>query len=205
MYSFGVGNDWSFDDEIAKRGCEVHAFDPSMDRTDNSPLGDHGVRFHKIGISGTDIDKDANGWKMRTFSSLLKELGHNGRWMDYLKVDTDAPGGGGFEDMIMQELLDTGLYSCVRQYSMEIHLMGPLTQKRWLDRSRNIYNQMTQLNDHGWRLYNKTDNVRAAKIILKRPDFSQDEMRPRVLNGAEEILWETSFVNFDVKGPCLVK
>jgi len=28
MYSFGVGNDFSFDDEMAKKGCEVHSFDP---------------------------------------------------------------------------------------------------------------------------------------------------------------------------------
>uniref|UniRef100_H2YK65 Methyltransferase domain-containing protein n=1 Tax=Ciona savignyi TaxID=51511 RepID=H2YK65_CIOSA len=29
MYSFGIGNDWTFEDGIAKRGCEVHLFDPS--------------------------------------------------------------------------------------------------------------------------------------------------------------------------------
>uniref|UniRef100_H2YK81 Uncharacterized protein n=1 Tax=Ciona savignyi TaxID=51511 RepID=H2YK81_CIOSA len=66
--------------------------------------------------------------------------------MDYLKVDTDAPGGGGFENMIMQELLDTGLHSCVRQYSMEIHIMGPLTNSKWSNKTRNIYDQMTNLN-----------------------------------------------------------
>lgn len=29
VYSFGIGNDFSFDDAMAKLGCEVHSFDPS--------------------------------------------------------------------------------------------------------------------------------------------------------------------------------
>ena len=28
VYSFGVGEDFTFDDAMAKRGCEVHSFDP---------------------------------------------------------------------------------------------------------------------------------------------------------------------------------
>ena len=28
MYSFGVGGDFTFDDAVAQRGCEVHSFDP---------------------------------------------------------------------------------------------------------------------------------------------------------------------------------
>ena len=28
VYSFGINNDFKFDDAIAKTGCEVHAFDP---------------------------------------------------------------------------------------------------------------------------------------------------------------------------------
>ena len=29
VYSFGIANDFTFDDVMAKRGCEVHSFDPS--------------------------------------------------------------------------------------------------------------------------------------------------------------------------------
>jgi len=28
VYSFGIDWDFKFDDEIARQGCEVHAFDP---------------------------------------------------------------------------------------------------------------------------------------------------------------------------------
>uniref|UniRef100_H2ZQP3 Methyltransferase domain-containing protein n=1 Tax=Ciona savignyi TaxID=51511 RepID=H2ZQP3_CIOSA len=203
MYSFGVGNDFTFDDELANRGCEVHSFDPSMDLADGT-VRDSGVTFHKLGISNKDLDKDANGWKMRTFKTLLKELGHNGRYMDYLKIDTDAPQGG-FEDMLMQELLDTGLHSCVRQYAQEIHLIGPISNPDKLNRCRAIYRQMTELNNHGWRLYNTTDNVRATRYIQKNPDFQQIQNKPGMLNSGGALLWETAFVNFNMQGPCKVE
>ena len=32
--------------------------------------------------------------------TLMKELGHEDRVLDYLKVDTDKPGGTGFEDVV---------------------------------------------------------------------------------------------------------
>ncbi|KAK3788434.1 hypothetical protein RRG08_049808 [Elysia crispata] len=29
VYSYGINNDFSFDDDMAKYGCEVHSFDPT--------------------------------------------------------------------------------------------------------------------------------------------------------------------------------
>ncbi|XP_078492066.1 putative methyltransferase-like protein 24 [Ciona intestinalis] len=203
MYSFGVGNDFTFDDEVANRGCEVHSFDPTTDLPDGH-VRDSGVVFHKLGISSENIDKDAHGWKMRNFKTLIKELGHNGRYMDYLKIDTDAPQGG-FEDTLMQELLDTGLYKCVRQYAQEIHLLGPISNPDKLKRCRNIYRQLTTLNEHGWRLYNNTDNVRATRIIQKNPNFQQIQNKAGMVSKGGAILWETAFVNFKVESPCKVE
>uniref|UniRef100_H2YM37 Methyltransferase domain-containing protein n=1 Tax=Ciona savignyi TaxID=51511 RepID=H2YM37_CIOSA len=161
-----------------------------------------GVVFHKIGISAQDLESDSNGWKMRTLSTLIKELGHSGRYLDYLKVDTDAPQGG-FEDTVIHELLTTGLHSCVRQYAMEIHVMGPLTDPTRLARCRTLYRQMTLLNDQGWRLYNTTDNARWNQLHV-RPDFTQWDNRMGIMTSTSPILWETAFVNFNVKGPCVV-
>nr|XP_026694084.1 methyltransferase-like protein 24 isoform X2 [Ciona intestinalis] len=202
MYSFGVGNDFSFDDEMAKQGCEVHSFDPTMTFNDGM-VRESGVTFHKIGVSDQDVDRNANGWKMRTLKTLLKELGHNGRYLDYLKVDTDAPGRGGFEDTVMQELLDTGLHSCVRQFAQEVHVMGPLNSPEKLQRCRLLYRQMTLLNQQGWRLYNTTDNVRWNQLKIKS-SFTQWDNRADIMNKQSPILWETAFVNFNVKGPCRV-
>ncbi|XP_078494729.1 putative methyltransferase-like protein 24 [Ciona intestinalis] len=200
MYSFGVGWDFSFDDEMAKLGCEVHSFDPAMTYQDGM-VRESGVTFHKIGISDKDLEADSNGWKMRTLKTLLKELGHNGRYLDYLKVDTDAPQGG-FEDTLMQELLNTGLHQCVRQFAQEIHLMGPLKEDPKLERLRLIYDQLHQLNDQGWRLYNTTDNIRY--MLKNNPQASQLYNKGQIMENKIGILWETAFVNFGVIGPCIV-
>jgi len=101
----------------------------------------------------------------------------------------------------MQELLDTGLYKCIRQFSMEIHMPGPLAGASHLDRCRRLYRQMRQLNDGGWRLYNTTDNVRYLKTI--KSNANQRGLKAEQLKGqASVILWEVSFVNFDFQGSC---
>ena len=101
----------------------------------------------------------------------------------------------------MQQLLDTGMHKCVRQYSMEIHLPSPLASHENFNRCRLIYKLLRKLNDDGWRLYNTTDNVRYEKS--RRPDFNQRILKASALKGHNvPILWETSFVNFDVEGPC---
>ncbi|CAK8687061.1 unnamed protein product [Clavelina lepadiformis] len=199
VYSFGVANDFTFDDEMAKLGCEVHSFDPSTELADNS-VRESGVIFHKVGISNEDDDNGFNGWKMRTLKTILRELGHQGRHLDFLKVDTDK-GSTGFEDIVMQQIIETGLYKCVRQYSMEIHMAGPLTNSENLNRCRLLYRQMRTLNDGGWRLFNTTDNVRAAKVLVD-PNYKQTMNRQHIVNYKKVILWETSFVNFDVSGTC---
>ena len=84
---------------------------------------------------------------------------------------------------------------------MEIHMIGPLAGPKHLERCRKLYNQMRKLNDGAWRLYNTTDNVRVLKYY--NPKMNQRKMKKRILDGKRlMILWEVSFVNFDVKGPC---
>ena len=80
-------------------------------------------------------------------------------------------------------------------------MVGPLAGSQQLERCRRLYNQMRRLNDGGWRLYNTTDNVRYVKTI--NPKANQRMMKKEQLNGkGAVILWEVSFVNFDVEGLC---
>lgn len=81
-----IGDDFSFDEEMAKYGCEVLAFDPSMDKEDHKHS--EGVMFfnqalsdinHKRLITSTN-DSDQNekeAWKSRTLAMTIEELGHS--------------------------------------------------------------------------------------------------------------------------------
>ena len=60
---------------------------------------------------------------------------------------------------------------------------------------------MRALNDGGWRLYNTTDNVRYKASVIK--DYTQRSNKKKIINEAGAvILWESSFVNFEVTGTC---
>ena len=102
----------------------------------------------------------------------------------------------------MKELLDTGLYKCVRQFSMEIHLIrSVLKNKQTLSKCRLIYDQMTRLNEKGWRLYNTTDNVRVRQ--KNNLTYSQRQAFNSQLQGSRSLLlWELAFVNFNVEAEC---
>ena len=78
-FLFRINNEWSFDDSIAKYGCNVYAFDPSMNK------GDHfrtpKIQFLNLGLSDVDSEGSpgASGkaaWKTRTLKTIINELGH---------------------------------------------------------------------------------------------------------------------------------
>ena len=75
-----INNEWSFDDGIAKYGCRVYAFDPSMRKKDHfrSPK----IQFFNTGLADVDSERapGASGkkaWKTRTLKTIITELGHH--------------------------------------------------------------------------------------------------------------------------------
>ena len=45
VYSYGLADDWSFDEIMAKMGCKVHSYDPTVEDKKLHP----NITFHKIG------------------------------------------------------------------------------------------------------------------------------------------------------------
>ena len=81
-----IGDDFSFDEEMAKYGCEVFAFDPSMGREDhkhsegvmffNQALSD--INQERLITSTNDSDQyEKEAWKSRTLAMTIEELGHS--------------------------------------------------------------------------------------------------------------------------------
>ncbi|XP_064601902.1 probable methyltransferase-like protein 24 isoform X2 [Liolophura sinensis] len=87
VYSFGINNDFSFDDMIAEHyGCEVHAFDPSMKMGDMRRS--ERVSFHHLGVYGSNSVIN-NGWPVKTIAEIRRMLGHTNRRIDVMKMDVE--------------------------------------------------------------------------------------------------------------------
>ena len=75
VYSFGIKDDWTFEDEMDSIGCTVHAYDHTIDAP--SSRG-HRITFHKLGL-GTETNMD-------TLDNIIRVNGHTETSIHLLKV-----------------------------------------------------------------------------------------------------------------------
>jgi FkbM family methyltransferase len=137
IYSFGVGNDISFDLELIKRfGVTVHAFDPTpkaIEWLEIQPLPTE-FNFHEIGlaaydgiakfalpenpdhVSATILQKSSlSGYfdaEVQRLKTIMQNLSHN--HIDLLKIDIE-----GAEYDVIDEILSSGLK--ITQILIEFH------------------------------------------------------------------------------------
>ena len=110
VYSFGIANQWEFDDSMADRGCEVHSFDPtgstmSVHQAHKHPSGR--VHFHGWGLSSDAPARCAKGkgngarrfvggtygaltGPLYSLDRIRQKLGHVGRRISVLKIDCEG-------------------------------------------------------------------------------------------------------------------
>ncbi|XP_046380999.2 probable methyltransferase-like protein 24 [Haliotis rufescens] len=132
VYSFGIWNDFSFDDAMGRLGCEVHSFDPSIGKKSHNRSDN--VHFHDIGLSGTDDDmfvptkniyvNKTTTWKVRRLGTIKAMLGHADKHIDYLKMDVESSEWPALKDVVRSDLL-----SAVRQFGIEWHLFSAYPSK----------------------------------------------------------------------------
>ena len=141
IYSFGVGEDVSFDLQLMERfGLEIHAFDPSprsIEWVRQQDLGE-GFHFHPFGLAGSDGNRifsepeepgihslkmieDREGKEegrstmelpVERLSTIMQKLGH--KRIDLLKMDIE-----GSEYEVIEDL--TGSSLPVTQVLVEFH------------------------------------------------------------------------------------
>ncbi|XP_070196002.1 uncharacterized protein [Littorina saxatilis] len=126
VYSFGIRNDFSFDDAVASvYGCNVSSFDPSMDA--NNHRHSSMVTYYKLGLGGKGGQleekgeqlKAENHWTVKSMSDIKKMLGHQDRILDVVKIDIETSEWPALADMAA-----SGELSTVRQLLMEFHIYG---------------------------------------------------------------------------------
>jgi len=120
VYSFGINNDWSFDDHVVQHyGCDIRAFDPSMAIGDHK-RGDH-IWFYKVGISGNDTEHSSpRGWRLKTLESFVQFLNDSDKVIDYLKIDVEYAEWDSLETVLRDNPVNKVL-SQVKQLGIEIH------------------------------------------------------------------------------------
>ena len=108
IYSFGVANEYSFEQFMDTMGCEIHAYDPTVNHP--AKLGDN-IYFTKLGLSNTTAQD------MDTLANILQKNSHTNAVIEYLKIDIEGHELPGFRDWI-----DTGALKNVNQMALELHL-----------------------------------------------------------------------------------
>ncbi|XP_041356737.1 methyltransferase-like protein 24 [Gigantopelta aegis] len=153
IYSFGINNDWSFDDAVSKKyGCHVHAFDPSMKQDDHnrSDL----IHFHKLGLAEREYT-NPQGWRLNTLAGIRKQLGHSQTEIQIIKMDTDKA-----ELTSLPEMVTSGALKDVSQFVFEIHIRVSQSFETEADLAKYEMGLrlLKQVYDEGFRIFKSHQN-----------------------------------------------
>ncbi|XP_071522104.1 probable methyltransferase-like protein 24 isoform X2 [Panulirus ornatus] len=123
VLSFGVNNDWGFEDDFAEYNCKVHSFDPTMDVEDHQRAPN--IQFYRLGLSnykGTKSLGQMRGSKKMSrvdrYENILKRLNLTDSVIDYLKIDIELSELDFFQDMFFSS---PHLLRNIKQIGMEVH------------------------------------------------------------------------------------
>ncbi|XP_076101103.1 putative methyltransferase-like protein 24 [Mytilus galloprovincialis] len=151
VYSFGISNDFSFDDYMAKTyGCEVHSFDPSINLPDMR-RGDR-LWFHNLGLSS--VTGKLGKWKVSTLQDIFEDLNHTSRNVNVLKMDIENS-----EWASLPNIIQTGALRHTTQLLVEFHGSSASLEKLII--LREIYNE-------GFRIYWYHRNPAKSNLIQGR-------------------------------------
>ena len=167
VYSFGINNDWTFDEAMEAFGCRVYAFDPSMNATNHNHTSK--IHFYNLGLGDRDetwrAPKTTKNWKMKSLDSIYYNLlKHEGKIIDYLKIDIEFS-----EWIVLPQILASDLMDRVRQLGVEIHF---LRDDDTLDEIRQRVKILKSLEDYGLvRFDSKTNPLSLDWKVIDGADW----------------------------------
>ena len=75
IYSFGINNEWTFEDQMDSEGCSIYAYDHTIEAP--AERGNH-IKFFKQGLGIGD--------NLKTLDNIINDNGHKDANIAYLKV-----------------------------------------------------------------------------------------------------------------------
>ncbi|XP_074043442.1 putative methyltransferase-like protein 24 isoform X2 [Macrotis lagotis] len=170
LYSLGLSNeDTDFELSMAKDGCEVHRFDPSIKSAHVQES--QRLWFHRLSIDWRDphpaiaINKlHSNTKKLGT---ILNEFGHNK--VDVLKADLESAEWKILENLILEDVLEQ-----IGQLVFELHLHWPGFEIGGNDSSvvRFWYSLLKELELKDFRLFHTYKDLSKPQRFLKKELFN---------------------------------
>lgn len=151
VYSFGINDDFSFDDHMADRfNCLVYSFDPSMTKTAEGKRRNRQWFYHTGLAEQTRTLR--NGWKVSTLKDMLLKQGHLEAKIDVLKIDVEK-----FEWQTLTQIFESGGLVNVRQLLLELHvaIVGEPEKLEYIQ----ALGVLKMLYDQGFRIFYSHRNL----------------------------------------------
>lgn len=174
IYGAGIADDSRFEQSMALQGCDVHAFDYSIDASAASVQG-KAFHYHAWCISeGSEADfkntPSSHGYVSKTLQTIMADLKHTK--IDLMKFDIE-----GYESA----LLRGGILTAPQlpdQLSFELHTFGAkpvaVPETNVLGKRRHAVDQLfLTLHDRGYRVVSKEINPfdhHCAEFVLLHVD-----------------------------------
>ena len=127
IYSFGIANDYSFEQALGLLGCKVFTFDPYVRYP---PKIAKNVYFEKLGVANKNDPPNL----LKTLSSIFSAKNHSNTKITYLKIDIEGNEIDGLDEWLKSGALDN-----VQQIALEYHLQDTISTLKFFNAVMNLY------------------------------------------------------------------
>ena len=143
VYSFGVGDEWSFESMMAEMGCMVHAYDPTV----NLPPNSTNLKFYPMGL-GHEDDPYNSEMPVLTLQTILEQNGDANKPITYLKLDIEQA-----EIKVMEQLRSTKIFEeQISQIGIEVHTGELESEGQIVNGLSSLLKSFYHLHSKGFRL-----------------------------------------------------